>query len=62
MDKLRRLKEAMHLASKEVRVEVRREADEKVQEEFRLQTAIAALQVLLSLDSFVFFHTKFKSF
>ena len=36
----------MHLASKEVRWEVRRGAEEKVQEEFRLQTAIATLQAL----------------
>ena len=39
--KLRRLKEAMHLASKEVRLEVRREAEEKVQEEFRLHFHLA---------------------
>ena len=36
----------MHLASKEVRGQVMRGAEEKVQEEFRLQTAIAALQAL----------------
>ena len=46
MDRLARLKQAMHLACREVRWEVRNNEEWKVQEEFSLPTAVAALQAL----------------